>query len=132
MPLSMEQGVVPTHEALVTNVMRLVIEFSENSGIPVPDLIKTSRPKLAEFTGEISDHIAKSGGATTPSQSFSQIRERFNQRTENALKDVEIGFIEGRNALVTENATNQSKAMRLLQALYDSTRNQTEPVLCTH
>jgi cation transport regulator ChaC len=40
-----------------------------------------------------------------------------------------MGFIQGRNALVTENSTNQSKALRLLQALYDATRNQTEPAI---
>jgi len=67
----------------------------------------------------------------TPSISFSKIRDHLKERMEDALKDVEIGFIQGRSALVTENSTNQSKAMRLLQALYDATRNQTEPVFIT-
>jgi hypothetical protein len=124
----MEHSVIPVHETLLTNAMRLVIEFSENSGIPVPDLIEASRPKLAEFAEEIANHVAKAGSAMTPSLSFSKMREHFNQRAESALKDVEIGFVQGRNALVTENSTNQSKAMRLLQALYDATRSQTEPV----
>jgi len=55
------------------------------------------------------------------------MRERLNQRTENSLMDVELGFVLGRNAIVTENSTNQSKALLLLQALYDTTRNQAEP-----
>jgi hypothetical protein len=128
LPISMERSINLIHETLLTNAMRLVVEFSENSGIPVPDLIGASRPRLTEFSGEIADHIAKAGGTTTSSQSFSHMRERFTQRTENALRDVEIGFIQGRNAVVTENSTNQSKALLLLQALYDATRSQTEPV----
>jgi hypothetical protein len=129
LPLSMEQAVISVHETLLKNSMHLVIEFSENSGISVPDLIEISRPKLASFMAQISEHISKSGGGTSPLQYSAQMHERFNQRTENALKDVELGFIQGRNALVTENSTNQSKALRLLQALYDATRNQAEPAI---
>jgi hypothetical protein len=128
LPISMEQAVMSVHETLLKNAMHLVIEFSENSGISVPDLIDTSRPKLAAFTTQIAEHILKSPGGTSPSQYSIQMRDRLNQRTENALKDVGIGFIQGRNALVTEDSTNQSKALRLLQALYDATRNQMEPV----
>jgi cation transport regulator ChaC len=129
LPLSMEQAVISVHETLLKNSMHLVIEFSENSGISVPDLIEISRPKLASFMAQISEHISKSGGGTSPLQYSAQMHERFNQRTENAVKDVELGFIQGRNALVTENSTNQSKALRLLQALYDATRNQAEPAI---
>jgi hypothetical protein len=129
LPLSMEQAVILVHETLLKNAMHLVIEFSENSGISVPQLIDASRPRLAAFTTQIAEHIPKSGGGTSPSQYSAQMRDRLNQRTENALKDVEMGFIEGRSALVTENSTNQSKALRLLQALYDATRNQTEPAI---
>lgn len=128
LPISMKHSVVPVHETLLTSAMHLVVEFSEKSGIPVPDLIEASRPKLAEFGEEMADHVAKAGSAMTPSLSLSKMREHFNQRAESALKDVEVGFIQGRNALETENSTNQSKAMRLLQALYDATRSQTEPV----
>ena len=128
LPLSMEHSAIPIHEALLKKAMRLIIEFSENSGIPVPELIEASRLKLAEFAEEIANHVAKSGATMTPSPSINNMREHFNQRAESALQDVEIGFIEGKNALVTKNSTNQSKAMRLLQALYDATRSQTEPV----
>ena len=61
-------------------------------------------------------------------QLLSQTHDRFKRRVENALRDVEIGFIQGRSAIVTENSTNQSKALELLQALYDVSRARTEPV----
>jgi hypothetical protein len=59
---------------------------------------------------------------------LSLTRERFNRRVENALRDVEIGFIQGGSAIVTENSTNQSKALRLLKSVYDATRSKTAPV----
>jgi hypothetical protein len=55
-------------------------------------------------------------------------RDRFNRSVQNALQDVGVGFIQGRSAVVTENSTNQSKAMRLLKAFYDATRTRTEPI----
>jgi len=61
-------------------------------------------------------------------QILNQAQERFNRRVENALKDVGIGFIQGKSAIVTENSTNQSKTLRLLQVLYDATRAKSEPV----
>ena len=128
MPLSMEQSVTPIHEALLTNAMRLVAEFSKSTGISVAELIEMARPPLAAFTSEVIDRIATAAGRMNSSLPSFQARERFDQRTDSTLKDVEVGFIYGRSALVTENSTNQVKAMRLLQGLYDATRNQTEPV----
>lgn len=61
-------------------------------------------------------------------QLSAQVQNRFDKRVENALKDVAVGFIQGRRAIVTENSTNQSKALRLLKVLYDATRSKTEPV----
>jgi hypothetical protein len=128
MPLSMERSVTPIHEKLLTDAMRLLVEFSESTGISVSELVKTSQALFANFTSDVVGRIAAAAGHISPSLIPSQVRERFQQRTENALKDVEIGFIYGISAMVTENSTNQGKAMRLLQALYDTTRNQTEPV----
>ena len=127
-PIAMEECVTPIHETLLADAMRLIVQFSEGTGISVPELIESARDKLPAFTSEIMERISKAAGWVGPSQTLSDARERFNRRVENALKDVGIGFIQGRSALVTENSTNQSKAMRLLQALYDATRAQTEPV----
>jgi hypothetical protein len=74
LPLSMEQAVISVHETLLKNAMHLVIEFSENSGISVPELIDASRPRLATFAPPVAEHVSKSGGGTSPSPYSAQMR----------------------------------------------------------
>ena len=127
-PIIMEQRLTPIHEAALADAMRLIVQFSERTGIPIPELSEAAKTKLLTFTSEITECMVTAASRMNLTQVLSQARERFNRRVENALQDVEIGFINGRSAIVTENSTNQSKAMRLLKALYDATRAKTEPV----
>jgi len=129
LPLAMEQAVVPIHETLLANAMNLLIDFSESSGISVPQLVAIGRPPLSDFTAGVASYISTTAGSTSRSESRRQIGERFGRRTENALSDVEIGYIQGKSVLLTQSSTNQSKALCLLQALYDATRDQDDPVL---
>jgi hypothetical protein len=123
----MEQGLTPIHETALADAMRLIVQFSERTGIPISELSKAAKAKLETFTSEVTLRLVNAANQMQLSQLLSQAQERFNQRVENALRDVEIGFIQGRSAIVTENSTNQSKALRLLQVLYDATRGKTEP-----
>jgi hypothetical protein len=107
--------------------MRLIVQFSERTGIPIPELCEAAKAKLVTLTSEITERMVTAAKRMKLTQVADQARERFNRRVENALRDVEIGFIQGRSAIVTENSTNQSKALRLLKALYDATRAKTEP-----
>jgi len=127
-PVLMEQRLTPTHETALADAMRLIVRFSERTGIPVGELSEAAKGKLATFTSEITERMVTATNRMNLTQVFSPALERFSRRVENALRDVEIGFIQGRSAIVTENSTNQSKAMRLLKALYDATRAKTEPV----
>jgi hypothetical protein len=127
-PIVMEQRLTPIHETALTDAMKLIVQFSERTGIPMPELSEAAKSKLATFTSEITERMVTAASRMNLTQVLSQAHERFNRRVENALRDVEIGFIQSRSAIVTENSTNQSKAMRLLKALYDATRARTEPV----
>ncbi|MGB7434183.1 MAG: hypothetical protein WBR26_04880 [Candidatus Acidiferrum sp.] len=127
-PIIMEQRLTPIHEAALVDTMRLIVQFSERTGIPIPELSEMARSKLVTFTSDITVRLVNATNRMQPNQLLSQTHDRFNRRVENALRDVEIGFIQGRSAIVTENSTNQSKALRLLRALYDATRARTEPV----
>ena len=127
-PIVMEQRLTPIHETALADAMRLIVQFCERTGIPIPELSEAAKTKLVAFTSEITERMVTAANRMNLTQVLSQARERFNRRVENALRDVEIGFIQGRSAIVTENSTNQSKAMRLLKALYDATRAKTEPV----
>lgn len=124
----MEQRMTPIHETAVSNSMRLIVEFSERTGISISELCQTAKPKLATFTFAITERMTTVAGRMNLTPLLAKSLERLNQRVEHALKDVEVGFIQGRSAIVTENSTNQSKALQLLKVLYDATRSKTEPV----
>jgi hypothetical protein len=127
-PIIMEQRLTPIHESALADAMRLIVQFSERTGLSIPELSEAARPKLVTFTSDITVRLVNATNRMRMNQLLSESHERFNRRVENALRDVEIGFIQGRSAIVTENSTNQSKALRLLQALYDATSARTEPV----
>jgi hypothetical protein len=126
--IAMDRRLTPIHETALADAMRLIVQFSERTGIPILELNEAARPKLVTFTSDITERMATAAKRMNLTQLLTQARGRFDRRVENALKDVGIGFIEGRSAIVKENSTNQSKAMRLLKALYDATRARTEPV----
>lgn len=128
-PRLLEQRITPIHETALADAMKLTVQFSERTGISVPNLCAVAKPKLTSFTSDLVEHITVAANRMKLTQIAKESRERFDRRTENSLLDVEIGFIQGRSAIVTENSTNQSKALRLLKALYDATRSRTEPVL---
>lgn len=124
----LEQRLTPIHESALADAMRLIVQFSERAGISVSELADIAKPKLAAFTAEITLGLATTANRIGLTQLLTQASARFQRRVENSLADVHIGFIQGRSAIVTENSTNQSKALRMLQALYDATRAKTEPV----
>lgn len=128
-PILMEQRLTPIHENALADAMRLLVQFSERTGIPVDELVAVTKPRFANFTANIMNPMATAANRMNLTPILSQARARFNRRVENALLDVEVGFIQGRSAIVTENSTNQSKALRLLNALYHATRAKTEPVV---
>jgi hypothetical protein len=127
-PIIMEQRLTPIYEDALGDAMRLIVQFSERTGVPIGELTEGARTSLAGFTSSITERMATAANRMNLTHMLTQARGRFGLRMENALKDVEIGFIQGRSAIVTENSTNQSKALHLLQALYDATRAKTEPV----
>jgi hypothetical protein len=128
-PILMEQRLTPIHESALADAMRLLVQFSERTGVPVPELSEAAKSKLETFTSDMTGRMITAASRTNLTQLFTQARDRFDHRVENALKDVGIGFIQGRSAIVTENSTTQSKAMRLLEALYRETRYKSEPVM---
>ena len=127
-PIVMEQRLRPVHETAVADAMKLLVQFSERTGIPIAELGEVAKAKLVTFTSETTARLVTSANRMNLTQLLSQIRERFDRRVENAIRDVEIGFIQGRSAIVTETSSTQSKALRLLESLYRATRGKEEPV----
>jgi len=126
-PIRMEQLLTPIHENALYDAMRLIVQFSGNTKIPIAELNKVARPRLYAFTAEITERMANAANRINLGQMLLQARKRFDQRVDDSLKDVGIGFIGG-VAIVAENTKNQSKALQLLKVLYDATSSKTEPV----
>jgi hypothetical protein len=56
-PIVMEQRLTPIHETALMDAMRLIVQFSERTGIPVAELSEAARPKLATFTSDITERM---------------------------------------------------------------------------
>lgn len=89
----MEQEIAPVHEAALADAMRLLVQFSKRTGLPVPELSEAANPKLATFARDITETIVTAANRMGPPQVLTPARERFNRRVEHALRDVETGFI---------------------------------------
>ena len=72
----MEQRLTPIHESALADAMRLIVQFSERTGIPIPELNVAAKAKLTTFTSDITWRLATAANRTI----LVQIRERFSQR----------------------------------------------------
>jgi hypothetical protein len=126
--LELERCVTPVSEETLTAAMWLIIEFAERSGMSIPELSKAAREPLMRFTADIVRELTKQAATaargSTRTVSFSAIDEHLVRGVERALKEVELGFVDGRSVNVS---TVQENALRLLKAIYDATRATTEP-----
>jgi hypothetical protein len=128
LPIAIEQRITPIHEAALRDAMRLVVQFSEHTGIALPELCATARPKLAAFTEQMIERMVMAADRMHLTQAIAEFRQRFDGRVDHALRDVEIGFIQANSAIMAESQKSQTKALRLLKRIYDRTRSSTDPV----
>lgn len=111
--------------------MRLLVQFADTTGIPIPELTAAARPKLVTFTDQLSERMVRFASQMNLTQAVAEAKSRFATRVDHALRDVEIGFIQGNSAVMTESQTSQARALRLLKAIYDRTHGRNEPVFVT-
>ena len=45
-PIIIEQRLTPIHEAALADAIRLIVQFSERTGIPIPELNEAAKSKL--------------------------------------------------------------------------------------
>ena len=53
-----------------TAAMRLIVQFTERTGIPIPELIDAAKPKLAAFTSDITGEVATTANRMRPRASL--------------------------------------------------------------
>jgi hypothetical protein len=56
-PIAMEQRITPIHENALADAMRLIVQFSERTGVSISNLSDLAGPKLAAFTSEITERL---------------------------------------------------------------------------
>jgi len=128
LPIAIEQKITPFHESALSDAMRLLVQFADRTAIPIPDLTAAARPKLAVFTDQLTQRMVQFASRMNLTQAIAEFKARFAARVDHALQDVEIGFIQGNSAVMTEAQTSQAKALRLLKAIYDHTHGRNEPI----
>lgn len=136
--LAIEDEIKPTHTEAVNQAMQLIVQFAEETRLSIPDLCGVAKPKLTAFTSAIMEPIITVATRvfSAPNQQellskqIADVRARFDRRVDSAFQDVEVGFIQ-QQSVMNQPKTIQGNALRVLQAIYDRTRDQINPVFVT-
>jgi hypothetical protein len=127
-PLALEEAITPIFSKSMHQAMQLATQVAEKSSLSLEELTKSAHVELIKFlefcVGQVGRH-ANVPGATNVAQTF---REKLRREIDNAEQDLKIGFIGGTPATMAEPATGQAKALKLLKAIYDVTRDSDTPV----
>jgi hypothetical protein len=105
------------HANILKRAMELTHEFSSgNSHLAKADLAKTTRQRFENFAAMLLSTVPSAGRPEIAQQIRHRYAAVFQQRLDGALKDIEIGFIDGRRPGATHDppaATKLSDAVIL-------------------
>jgi hypothetical protein len=117
------------HEEAVGQAMHLVSEFLRRMPTSSPSLAASwARPHLQNLANMLLAEIPPADFMDNQRRAQGQYSIVFEQRLNGALRDIEIGFIEGRS-IMTSSQSSQTRALCLLKSIYEHTRDKTSPVL---
>lgn len=99
MHFAIEEEITPTYSDAIHKSMRLIVQFSEVTQVPIPELCEVAKPKFTAFTSAIMKPIetAVTMVFSAPVQREKQIadvRGRFERHVDDALQNVQVGFID--------------------------------------
>ena len=80
----------------VEDTAQLISDFVERTQFTPPDLGEIARPELESFAEQLLGQLPDAGFPQDTTRLRAEYREKFRQRAEGALRDIEIGFIGGR------------------------------------
>jgi len=119
------------HANAVERVMSLIADFASRTELTPAELGTSARPVIetiaAEFLARIPTPAASLGPAVQ--QVRGQYGRQFQQRIDGALRDIEIGFIGGRDVSGSRDQDIQGNAFRLLREIEQATRGSASPVV---
>jgi hypothetical protein len=116
------------HAEIIDRSMRLAGEFVGRSNLTPAELAQAVRPALENLTIEfLAPLITQRYPQPEGQRAMAQYTQVFQQRLEGALRDMQIGFIGGRNVAGQLEQTIQANAFELLKAIERTTRGSAEP-----
>jgi len=118
------------HAEALEEAMHLIRDFVERMRAPPSQIVAWARPFLENLGAMLLEQIPPAGFPDQRKQLQWQYHQVFQNRTEGALRDIEIGFIGGRSVMI-DSKLSQGKALLLLKSIYDHTRSKGDPVLAT-
>jgi len=124
------QSVDKIHAAALERAMNLLRDFVERMRIVPSQITAWARPHLENLGTTLTAEIPTAGFPNDAQRARLQYAHVFQQRLDGLLRDLEIGFIGGRS-IMSEAEKSQTKALRLLQGIYDRTRNGEDPIFVT-
>ena len=116
------------HAEIIDRSMRLAGEFVGRSNLTPAELAQAVRPIFENLTIEfLAPLMTQRYPQPEGHRAVAQYTQVFHQRLEGALRDMQIGFIGGRNVAGQLEQTIQANAFELLKAIERTTRGSAEP-----
>jgi hypothetical protein len=95
-------SVDPIHKEALAQAMRIVLNVAERMQVAPKQIIPWARPHLENLGNTLLAQIPPAGFPAEQQRIMAQYRLVFQQRLDGALRDIEIGFIEGRSLAPTD------------------------------
>jgi hypothetical protein len=90
------------HKGSLAQAMLAVRDFAERMQVPPKQIIPWARPHLENLGNRLLAQIPSAGFPAEQHRITTQYRLVFQQRLDGALRDIEIGFVEGRSLTPTD------------------------------
>jgi hypothetical protein len=117
------------HKDILERAMRLIGEFANrNAALSPAVLAGAARPRFHNFSTMLLGTVPPAGFPAEAQRFRGQYKLVFQQRLDGALRDIEIGFIGGRNMSGSHDQDVQGNAFSLLKAIEHEMRGLAGPV----
>ena len=93
------------HKEALPQAMRVVLDFAERMPVAPKQIVPWARPHLENLGNTLLAQIPPAGCPAEWQRITAQYRLVFQQRLDGALRDIEIGLIEGRSLAATDSGS---------------------------
>jgi hypothetical protein len=120
------------HGETVEAAMDLIRQYVSRTRLSPVELSASARPILETLSAELDARIPVLAGDAlnrATEQTRARYRPIFARRIDDAIRDIEIGFIGGRDVAGQADQDIQTHAFELLKAIEEETRGSADPIV---